>query len=90
MRCDEHVCCHPQLEPGEFDCLEAPHGNWEVEGGHTDAVGNKTRVSCGALETLRMWRGTVPRRACGWGELRCGERPQSLQEKCQSKQLGFD
>ena len=60
------MCCHPQLELGRFDCFQAPHGNWEVEGGHTDAVGNKTRVSYGALETLRMWRGTVRRRACAW------------------------
>ena len=34
------MCCHPQLELGRFDCLQAPHGNWEVEGGGecTDAV----------------------------------------------------
>ena len=25
------MCCHPQLELGRFDCLQAPHGNWEVE-----------------------------------------------------------
>ena len=35
-----------------------------------------------------MGRGTVPRRACGWGDLRCETEPAG--EKRRSKQLGFD
>ena len=46
------MCCHPQLELGRFECLQAPHGNWEVEGGHTGTVGNKTRVSMALWELL--------------------------------------
>ena len=82
MRCDEHVmCCDPQLELGRFDCLQAPHGNWEVEGGEcTDAV---------AMTPGCLWHFGDFENGEGHNAKE-GMWVKPAGEKCQSKQLGFD
>ena len=65
-------------------------GRWREEE-NAQTLWQQDQGVYGALGTLRMWRGTVPRRLCGWGELRCGgETTKPAGEKRPSKQLGFD
>ena len=43
------MCCQPQLELGRFDCLQAPHGNWEVE------EEENTQTLCMATRPGSLW-----------------------------------